>query len=461
MTKNITNYNLSSINNISNSNDALSNIVINNSIIISKSASTTNNNNDNEYAGLYLKDINSIGSGKFYKLNVNSMTNDSPVLYFNNNPIIDIGNLLAELEAILQYHTLETSNIIVSGGYINFTNGSNPNTNQGESGVGLRYNSNNMVQFKNYNSEWINLVDILQHDQFSELKDVDVYTNPLQNNQYITYNANKQKYVNSTLSIKNDPNPILGGDLNVGDYLLRFSDEYNRLVYNYAGIIDNNLLVLKNNTSMTNDYSYIEIGNADITGDLNPSITAKSTYNIDVGININTLNAGNILLNAIQGNVNVNTTNLIISNNLVVNNSLVVTSNVSVKNAVVSGYSVSSIHRTSSNPGGFNPGRNNTWNTTLLKDTILFNFSNSSSQGTYYANVASGVDGQKLNLVFNNSNVANFIEVELFFGTNRVLVGSGFASILKFDTSGQSSSLMYLADTLNCWQALNTGASLF
>ena len=42
-----------------------------------------------------------------------------------------------------------------------------------------------MIQFKNYGEDWIDLVDILQHDQFRELKDVDVYTNPLINNQYI------------------------------------------------------------------------------------------------------------------------------------------------------------------------------------------------------------------------------------------------------------------------------------
>ena len=457
MTTNITNYNLSTINNLSNTNDVLSNITINNSIIIPKSANTTNNSYDNRNAGVYLKDINSNIAGKFYKLNVNSISNDSPVLYFNNNVVLDTSNLLAELEDILQYQTLDTSNITVSGGYINFLNGSNPNTNQGETGVGLRYNSNNMIQFKNYGSDWIDLVDILQHDQFSELKDVDVYTNPLLNNQYITYNANNQKYVNSTLEIKNDPNPTLGGDLNIGDYLLRFSDEYNRFVYNSSGIIDNNLLVLKNNTTMTNDYSYIEIGNADITGEVNPTITAKSTYNTDVGININALNAGNIVLNANQGNVSVNTQNIIISNNLVINNGLVVDGNVSVNNVTVYGYTVNSIYRTST-MSDYTP--ETTWDMPLTKDTVLFNFNDSATSGTYYANVSAGIDGQKINLVFNNSNVSNLINVIASFGQNKVLVGSGFASSLKFDTSGQSSSLMYLGEDINCWQALNTGAAI-
>ena len=459
--------NVSSINTLSNVNDPLSNITINNSIIISKSAVSTTNSVDNINAGLLLKDINSNGTGKFYKLNVSSITNDSPVLYFNNNPIIDISNLLAELEAILQYHTLETSNIIVSGGYINFTNGSNSNPNQGESGVGLRYNSNNMIQFKNNGSDWIDLVDILQHDQFSELKDVDVYTNPLENNQYITYNANNQKYVNSNLSIKNDFNPTLGGDLNVGDYLLRFSDTHNRFIYNANGIIDNNLITLKNRTSMTNDYNYIEISNADISGDVNPSISALSTYNMDTGITINTLNAGNIELNAIQSNINANTINLIVSNNLIVGNNLSVNNdiningNVNVNNLNVGGYSTSSIYRTSNKPGGFEPNVINTWDMPVNKETILFNFNDNSIPGSYYSNIGAGIDGQKIHLVFNNSNVSNLIDVNVFFGINKLLVGSGFADGLKFDTSGQSSSLMYLGEDINCWQALNTGATLF
>lgn len=463
MTTKITNYNLNTINSSSNINDVLSNITINNSIIIPKSANKTNNSNDNINAGLLLKDINSNGTGKFYRLNVSSITNDSPVLYFNNNPIIDISNLLAELEAILQYHTLETSNISVSGGYINFTNGSNPNTNQGETGVGLRYNSNNMVQFKNYDSDWIDLVDILQHDQFSELKDVDVYSNPLLNNQYITYKSSNGKYVNSNLSIQNDLNPTLGGDLNIGDYLLRFGDTINRFVYNEFGIIDNNLLTLKNNTTMTNDYSYIEIANADITGDLNPSISALSTYNIDAGITINTLNAGNLELNAIQSNIYANTTNLIVSGNLIAGNNIsidgnLIVNNVDVNNLSVAGYIKNSIYRTSTKPGGYQPFTN--WDIPITTDTILFNFNNSSTMGTYYANVNVGVDGQKLNLVFNNSSNTQ-IDVKVFFGNDKLIIGSGFASGLNFDTSGQSSSLMYLADDINSWQALNTGATLF
>ncbi len=114
MAKNITNYNLSTINNLSNSSDALSNISINNCIRIPKTANTTNNTNDNNNAGIYMKDINSIGVGNFYRLHVNSSANDSPVLYFNNNEVIDTSNLLGELELILQYQTLDVSNIMIT-----------------------------------------------------------------------------------------------------------------------------------------------------------------------------------------------------------------------------------------------------------------------------------------------------------------------------------------------------------
>ena len=101
-------------------------------------------------AGIKLKDINRNGSGEFYRIHVNSEPTNSPTLFFNNNEVIDTSNLLNELENILQFQTLDTSNIIITGGYLNFANGSNPNTNQGETGVGIRYSANNTVQFKNY-----------------------------------------------------------------------------------------------------------------------------------------------------------------------------------------------------------------------------------------------------------------------------------------------------------------------
>jgi len=445
---NIQNYNITNIYAVPNTNDSLSNININNSIKIQKSAQNTLYNSDNINAGFLLKDINSNGSGQFYRVHVSSgptnTTDGIPFLYFNYNPIIDTSNLLSELEYILQFHPLETSNLIVNNGYINFTNGSNPNPNQGETGVGIRYNSNNMVQFKNYDTDWIDLIDIIHYDEFKELVDVDVYTNPLQNNQYIIYKASNQKFVNKQLDISDDPNPTVGGDLNMGDYIIRFSSQESRFVYNSNGIIDNNVLVLKNNTSMTNDCNYIELNNADITGNSNVAIIARSTYDMDVGIDIDVAGSGNINLNAAQSNVYVNATNLIVSGATY------------VSSIDITGFTKSSIYRTSSNLG-YTP--NTPWYIPITSDTILFNFSNSSSNGSYYANVGAGIDGQKLNLIFNHTSTN--IDVSVNFGTNKLIIGSGTATGLTFDTSGQSSSLIYLGYGIDAWQALNTGATLF
>jgi len=319
MTTTIKNYNLSKLTGLTDSNNTLSNISINNSIIIPKSAENTNTNSDNTNAGFYIKDVNSNGSGDFYNIKVNSEPSSIPALYFNNNEVLDRTNVLSTLESILEDYTLDTSNLMVTNGYINFANGSTPNTNQGNAGVGIRYSSANTVQFKNYDTNWIDLVDIINHDEFKELVDVDVTTNPLLDNQYITYNSGTAKFVNSNLSISHDANPTLSGDLTIGDYLLQFGDTYNRLVYNSEGIIDNNLIVLKNNSTLTNNYSYLEINNADIDGIVNPSIIVKSTYtDSNVGIEITTLNAGDIYLNATTGNVNVNATHLVVSGDLTV-----------------------------------------------------------------------------------------------------------------------------------------------
>ena len=415
------------------SDDPFGYITINNSIKIPRSADSTNNTNDNINASIYIKDINSINSGSFYPLNVNSLLTTVPSLYFNGDLIISTQNILSELENILIYHPIELSNIIVDGGYINFTNGTIPNSNHGSTGVGLRYSSNNTVQFKNYDTDWIDLVDITTHDQFSELVDVDVYSNPLLNNQYITYNATSNLFVNSNLAIVNDINPTLGGDLTVGDHLLRFSNSSSRLVYKDNTVIDNNLVVLKNNTTFSGVVNYFEINNADIADD--PSIIAKSSVNLNVGLKLETSGDGNIQLNAALGNIYANSDSL-----------------------VISGYVQNSIYRTSAKPGGYLP--DTTWNVPFTSDTILFDFNSSTATGTYWANVGAGLDGQKLNIIYNNKS-SNVVSVLVDFGSNGVIVGTGFVSGLNFTTVGQSSSLIYLADGVDAWQVLNTGSGVY
>jgi len=430
---NASNFNIATINNNNQSLDTLSNITINNTVKITKSAYQTNSASDNASAAILLKDVNSSGQGAFYPISVDSSVYSTPYLYFNGNVIIDSSNLLSELESVLEIYPLETSNIIVKGGYINFWNGTIPNSNVGATGVGLRYSSNNTVQFKNYNTDWIDLVDITTHDEFRELVDVDVSSNPLLNNQYITYNATSNLFVNSNLAIINDTSPTLGGNLAIGTNSLFFGSNTSNLYFsNVSSGVINPLIQLKNNTTYTNAANYLQIANAD-TGD-NPKIIGVGTSS-DIGINLYTKGAGDITLNASNGNIYNNADSL-----------------------VISGFVQNSIYRTSTKSGGYLPST--TWNIPLTNDNILFDFSNSATGGTYWANVSAGLDGQKLNLIFNNKS-SNVISVLADFGAHGLLVGTGYSNGLVFETTGQSTSLIYLAGGIDAWQVLNTGSVVY
>lgn len=430
-TKNQQNINISSINVLNNINDTLGNVTINNTIKIPCSALTTFSSLNNANACILLKDVNSNGAGLFYSLKVDSSEYSTPYLYFNSNVVIDESNLLSELENILVNYPLDTSNIIITGGYINFFNGSIPNTNQGSNGVGLRYSSNNTVQFKNYDTDWIDLVDITKHDQFRELVDVDVYTNPLQNNQYIIYDAISNLFVNANLAIINDSNPTLANDLLAGNNSIVFNSTTTDIIYDDL-LRRNPYISLVNNTEYTGTVNYLEFDNAD--SGYEPSIICRGS-DTNVGLNINTKGSGNIQLNASFGNIYTNSDSL-----------------------VIGGFMKNSIFRTSSNPGGYLPYT--TWNLPLTNDIILFDFNSNSSNGTYWANVSAGLDGQKLNLIFNNKS-SNVISVLADFGTNGLLVGTGYSNGFIFGTTGQSTSLVYLGDGIDAWQALNTGADVY
>jgi hypothetical protein len=430
-TTNQKNFNISTINVLRSVNDALGNVAINNTIKIPYSALNTFASQDNSNACILMKDVNSNGAGKFYPLKVNSLEYTTPYLYFNNNVLIDESNLLSELENILINYPLDTSNIIITGGYINFFNGTIPNTNQGPTGVGLRYSSNNTVQFKNYNTDWINLVDILNHDQFSELIDVDVYTNPLQNNQYITYNATSNLFVNSNLAIINDTNPTLANDLIASNHSIVFSTNTSNIIFDNT-TVRNSYISLINNTTTTGIVNYLEINNADT--DTYPSIICKGS-DTNIGIDFTTKGSGDMRLNASYGNIYTDSDSL-----------------------QISGFVKNSIYRTSTKVGGYLPST--TWNIPINTDNILFDFVNSSQTGTYWANVSAGIDGQKLNLIFNNKS-SNTIALLADFGTNGLIVGTGYSNGLIFETTGQSTSLIYLGDGIDAWQVLNTGSGVF
>jgi hypothetical protein len=429
---NIANINTLTINGLG-SDDPQGNVTINYTVKIPHTEETTNNIADNANACILLKDSYSIannGYGEFYPLKVSSY-HGNPELYFNSNLVIDSFNILNELENILINVPLDLSNIIITGGYINFFNGSIPNTNQGPNGVGLRYSSNNTVQFKDNGGDWMDISGVSGINKFRELIDVDVYTTPLQNNQYIIYNAGSNLFVNSNLAIYNDPNPALSNDLLIGPHSLVYSSNTSNIIFDDT-TIRNPLLSLVNHTTSTGIGNYLEINNADSGGD--PAIICKGT-DTNIGLDITMKGSGDIRLNASTGNIYTNSDSL-----------------------VISGFMKNSVYRTSSKVGGYLP--DTTWNIPINTDMIVFDFVNASVSGTYWANVSAGIDGQKLNLIFNNKG-SNVISVLADFGSNGIIVGTGYSNGLVFDTTGQSTSLVYLGYGIDAWQVLNTGTDIF
>ena len=148
-------------------------------------------------------------------------------------------------------------------------------------------------------------------------------------------------------------------------------------------------------------------------------------------MNINTSGSGNIVLNSLNGSVYTNSDSLIIS-----------------------GFVKNSIYRTSSKDGGYSPST--PWNIPLTNDTILFDFQNTSIAGTYWANIGVGVDGQKLNIIYNNKS-SNIISVLANF--NGMLLGSVSSNGIVLNTTGQNSTLVYLGDDIDSWQLLNNNIS--
>jgi hypothetical protein len=429
MSLNIANRNLSTINGLTDDTLTSGYITINNTIKIPSTPIQTGNTLDNSTAAIFLKDNSSNGFGTFYPIST-SNSSGIPELFFNGNVFITTANLLNEFETITANYPVDFSNIMINGGYTNFQNSAYPNSNIGDLGTGFRYSVNGTMQFRNFNTGWIDLVDITKHDQFAELIDVDVHTNPLQNNQYIIYNSTSNLFVNANLAILNDTQPMLGGDLAVNGHNMLMNTGNLSII----DINNNKVLELRSKSTYDNIGTYVRIENNDVGS--GPIVTVDGLVDADIGLTLQSKGTGNINLNATEGHILLNSDSI-----------------------NVSGYTVNSIYRTSYQPGGYQPST--VTNVPISSDTILFNFDNTSTVGTYWANVSVGVDGQKLNLIYNNSNISGGVDVLVDFGNEGLITGGGFAQGIHFDTSGQSSTLIYLDADINKWQILNTGGGIF
>jgi hypothetical protein len=81
---------------------------------------------------------------------------------------------------------------------------------------------------------------------------------------------------------------------------------------------------------------------------------------------------------------------------------------------------------------------------------------NSGLTALYTVSASSPTQGQHLHIFFDNLGI-NTNKVELDFGTNGLAAGGGYAQYMTFESSGQSSSMIYIGTT---WRVINTGATI-
>lgn len=340
-------------------------------------------------------------------------------------------------------NTIDTKNIDIGDndtsdgiGYINFRNANHGQLIEGqtrEDGIGLRLSSLGKMQIKNATgdfTEWINLTG-LETTFITELKDVTINQNILQDNDILRYDAVFDDWVNSSnltireyLTLENSNITVNNGYIHLNNSNISIDDNY--------GILDSigsNILVFNGNTTSIGDGNYFKMSNGASGEDITLEADGVDT---NINLDIKSKGDGDVTLTSDSGNVVVSSINL-----------------------DVLGYVKNSIYRSSTKVAdtGYNPEED--WITPLGYDTILYDFKGSDVAGTYFSNISVGIDGQKLNLIFNNAG-SNSIELIADFDSN-LITGSGNSGRLKFISTGQTANLVYLGGDIDKWQILNTG----
>jgi len=342
--------------------------------------------------------------------------------YFNTEQIITDNTLVSELNNA--YYPVEgstkltASNIAILGqpingdyGYINMT------TAQGESGVGIRYNSTNtMIEFKNNASGgW----QVLESNDLNELNDVNILN--LEENQFLQYNSTTSKWNNIT-DIHLPGTLALGGNLIAGSNSIVDSGQ-------------NKLIGFSSNASPVN---YIIIKNAD-TG-LSPLLYSEGT-DTNVGITLKSKGTGDIKLDCGGGDLEITASNIYLS------------ATTSIQST---GYHIGSI--ISQQTSSWSSGEGNSIELSPETDVLLINMTGKAN-GTYYSTIGPGQDGQHLNIMY-DKDTSSIIETIVDFGASNLSTGGGYAKTLRFKQSGQSSALVYVAEGINKWAVKNSGADV-
>ena len=366
-------------------------------------------------ANLFIRDIGT--DSTFRPINCKNSN-----LYFNTQQLITNSSLVSEINdayyPIDASTQLTVSNIAVLGqpignhyGYINMT------TTQGDGGVGIRYNHDNtMIEFKNNAAgNW----EAVESNDLYELRDVEF--SGLANNQLMQYNSTTSKWNNKTNAIL--PGTItLGGNLIVGSH----------------SIVDSSNDELINFASDTLPVNYITVKNANTNV---PVLLYSEGSDTNIGLTLKSKGAGDIKLDCNTGDLEISATNIYLT---------------AATSIQTTGYYITSTE--TQETGSWTAGEANSIALTPTNAVFVINMTGKAN-GTYYSTLATGQDGQNLNIMF-DKDASSIIETRIDFGASNLSTGGGYAQTLKFTQSGQSASLVYIGNGVNKWAVKNSGADV-
>lgn len=435
-----------------NSIDINSNIIINNTLEVcytndTKELNTLNNasiklldRNDSIFKELYIDNNDLYITPNNYNSNV--IINYQPVKLLRSD----------ELETILndELNPFIISNLKIDDpGTIRFIREQYPDTITNTE-IGFRQN-NGIIEYKNQSyTDWVPLAQSLSNVNFYDLGSVNFQKLNADIGDYIKLDNNKD-LINTKLNIIDDISPQLGGNLYTNNNFINFSSN--------TGITDNNdknILVFLDNTSLNND-TYLMIrkdknyNNEDVI-----ELKSESTSNVNANFKITTKGSGDLDID-LTDESNINKGDIIIKANEF-NLSDIDSFNMST------GKFISSINllNISSNTAGLNELNSKIVNINT-ETLVLVNVDNNVD---YYIHIDSGVNGQKINIIYESYNSTGKLII-LFkndISSNYIGTGSGLANKIIFTSSGQSVCLQYLEIytsgpniNRNRWQILNTG----
>lgn len=441
-------------------NNTSSNININNTFEVSYTGDLKNFNNVNN-ASIRLLDR----SDSIFK----TLYLESNDLYLVPRDVIDSDTiedktpvkLIREddLETILNSNTnpIIYSNLIVDDpGSIRFirrdSNGDVITDTLATTLIGFRQN-NGIIQFRNQTyTEWTDLSNTGVGggaSTFYELIDVKFSKDEANAGDYIKLDGNKD-LVNTPLNIVDDTTPQLGGNLYMNTSNIIFDTD--------GGLIDitGNLSIKISNDSSNSNPNYLEIKKGKNTGDEDIiELRSESTNGANANFKISTRGSGDLDINLIEDSSTKG--DLIVRANEF-NLADIDSFNMSTGKFIGSLNLVVLSLTTAGNTEGTSKQVNTSTETIVLQ--------NNDDSTNYYIYLDTGINGQKLNIIYETTENNNSVTVLFKDGIDSRFIGtgSGLGNKLIFTTSGQSACLQYLEMyssgpniSRNRWQILNTG----